>query len=133
MDEQKITIKSHWDRLPMNYIDTGDVEEGSDLSLNYFKKIDKIFKRKAFFAQEGDEKLFSGIINYSDLVGKKVLVVGCGMGSITQQLVLCGALVTAIDLSETSILATRKRLNYLGHNAPPLVDGVQARRGDYGL
>ena len=110
----KDDIKTHWDQNPMNYIDNKHEFSINDLTKDYFAQIDSIFYKKAFFAQDSGMSLFSKIIDYSSLEKKNVLVIGCGLGSITEQLVHSAAHVTAIDLSNTSIEATRKRLSMIG-------------------
>ena len=112
----KDVIKTHWDQNPMNYNDKIHDFSINDLTQDYFSQIDSIFYKKAFFAQDSGMSLFSKIIDYSSLEEKNVLVIGCGLGSITEQLVHSGANVTAIDLSSTSVKATRKRLSMTSNN-----------------
>jgi SAM-dependent methyltransferase len=49
--------------------------------------------------------------------GKKVLEIGCGIGTDTVRFARAGALVTAVDLSERSLELTRQRLAVYGLDA----------------
>ena len=49
-----------------------------------------------------------------DLEGRRILEYGCGLGRLTVLLAKSGARVTAFDLSERSIEATRERLEFNG-------------------
>ncbi len=54
---------------------------------------------------------FDKIIPFERLRDKKVLEIGCGMGFHTELMVRAGAIVTSIDISDTSVMATRTRLS----------------------
>lgn len=56
----------------------------------------------------------------SDLTGRRVLEIGCGMGLHTRELVERGAEVTAIDLTAPAVEATRARLALGGYEATVL-------------
>lgn len=49
-----------------------------------------------------------------DLAGKRILEYGCGLGRLTVLLAKSGAEVTAFDLSERSVEATRERVAFNG-------------------
>ncbi len=53
---------------------------------------------------------FGRIIPYAAIAGKDVLEVGCGMGLHTELMIRAGARVVSVDISDTSIDATRRRL-----------------------
>lgn len=61
--------------------------------------------------------LCDNIISKRDIEGKRVLEIGCGMGTMTEQFAAWGCDVTAIDLSPTSIEMTSKRLELAGLRA----------------
>jgi 2-polyprenyl-3-methyl-5-hydroxy-6-metoxy-1,4-benzoquinol methylase len=63
------------------------------------------------------DRPFDRILPYERLRGARVLEIGCGMGLHTSLMAGAGAEVEAIDLSPTSIEATRKRLELLGLSA----------------
>lgn len=65
-----------------------------------------------------DHRLFAEAANpYVEMMGlnelkdKRVLEIGCGMGMHSQMLLEAGASVTSIDISPTSVDATRRRLS----------------------
>jgi 2-polyprenyl-3-methyl-5-hydroxy-6-metoxy-1,4-benzoquinol methylase len=78
-------------------------------SAEWFDEIDRRFIESARHFAHTDVP-FGRIIPYHAIAGKKVLEVGCGMGLHTELMARAGALVTAIDISPTSIAATRTRL-----------------------
>jgi SAM-dependent methyltransferase len=78
------------------------------MSREWFEEMDRRFT-EASFPYLSDRRPFDRIIPDS-LDGKKVLEIGCGMGRHTQELAARGADVTAIDLTETAITATKSRL-----------------------
>lgn len=49
-------------------------------------------------------------MNLPQLAGKRVLEIGCGMGFHSEMLTRAGAALTSIDLSPTSVRATKTRL-----------------------
>src|SRR5262249_31175049 len=57
------------------------------------------------------------ILPFDTLEGRAVLEIGCGMGLHSELLVRAGARVTAIDISDTSVDATRRRLALKGLSA----------------
>ncbi len=57
---------------------------------------------------------FDKIIPFERLRGKKVLEIGCGMGYHTELMTRAGAIVTSIDISDTSVMATKARLSIKG-------------------
>ena len=65
----------------------------------------------------GDDAPFGRIIPFERLAGKEVLEIGCGMGFHTELMTRAGARVTAVDLSPTSVEATRRRLELKGLSA----------------
>lgn len=82
----------------------------------WFDEIDARFIHAArLFATE--QSPFDRIIPYRDLSGARVLEIGCGMGLHTELMIRAGARVTAIDISPTSIEATRRRLGLKGLTA----------------
>ena len=48
--------------------------------------------------------------NYGEYCGKKVLEIGCGIGTDAEQFVKAGAIYTGIDLSNESVKIARQRL-----------------------
>lgn len=74
---------------------------------------------KEYFEEVRDRKYFveSHIPSFADFprwTGKKVLEIGCGLGTDTISFAQAGASVTAIDFSETSIAIARQRAEVYG-------------------
>lgn len=62
----------------------------------------------------GTPNPFVELMDLENLAGKRVLEIGCGMGFHTELMLRAGAKLTSIDLSPTSVNATRKRLEIKG-------------------
>src|SRR5690242_13893513 len=104
-----------WNENPMSYDWHGELAT-KPFTKEWFDQIDARFVHGSrLFAT--DETPFDRIIPVNELRGKRVLEIGCGMGLHTETLARAGALVTAIDLTETAIQATRKRLDLKGLSA----------------
>ncbi|MFC1491340.1 class I SAM-dependent methyltransferase [Nitrospinota bacterium] len=102
-----------WTDFPMNYDnlakDPLGLQEGTE---EFFDEIDS-----RFFGQSvlhGGTPPFSKLIPFDSLNGKRVLEIGCGMGSHAQMLTEAGCLLTAIDLTSRAVELTRKRLAIRG-------------------
>jgi 2-polyprenyl-3-methyl-5-hydroxy-6-metoxy-1,4-benzoquinol methylase len=84
-------------------------------SAEWFAEADARFIRAArLFAT--DAQPFDRIIPFERLAGRKVLEIGCGMGLHSELLARAGAELHAIDLSPTSVMATRRRFELKGLN-----------------
>lgn len=74
----------------------------------WFDEIDRRFIYSArLFAHEASA--FDRIIPFAVLKDKRVLEIGCGMGLHAELMAQAGAKVVGIDISDTSVMATRKR------------------------
>lgn len=114
----KNNSKEWWSNHSQDYVSPGEIphlgvpDDMSDSDfIDYINKIDNNFRKDAYFAQDKSNSIFSKLIPCSDLSGKKVLEIGCGLGAHTEILSRSGAVLTSIDLSETSIKITKRRLN----------------------
>lgn len=119
-----------WTARTMSYDWTSPV--GAErYSREWYDEIDcRFIQHSRLFAHR--DAPFDRMIPFPQLHGMNVLEVGCGMGFHTELLVKAGAHVTAIDLSETSVRATQRRLalkalraEVLQHDAErlPFADG----------
>lgn len=123
--DQKSIIKNWWTSHSQDYREEykseylgADLEELSDDKfIQYIENLDSVFAKKAYFAQGRNKKLFSYLITKESLKNKKVLEIGCGLGSHSQMLAERGSKLTAIDLSDKSIYATNRRLELKGLEA----------------
>ncbi len=121
--KEKGHIKDWWAKRPMTYgqlhgelvyeTDTGEfiaVELGSR---EFFEQVDKTFYSwtQGLHTTEGH---FSGLFPYERYRNKKVLEIGCGMGTMIMNWAKQGAHVTAVDLNPVAIAQTKRRFELLG-------------------
>ncbi len=85
-------------------------------STDWFEESDRrfIFASRLF---AHDERPFGRIIPFDAIRGLRVLEIGCGMGLHSEHLVRAGADLTAIDISQTSVEATTRRMELKGLKA----------------
>src|SRR5438067_5946527 len=98
-------VRDYWDARPCN-IRHSTAEVGTR---QYF---DEVEARKYFV-----EPPIPRLAGYDRWKGKRVLEIGCGIGTDTVQFARAGALVTAVDLSKRSLELTRQRLSVYGLSA----------------
>lgn len=104
-----------WTDRTMSY-DWNEKIAAERFSLPWFDDADRRFIHGArLFAH--DQALFDRIIPFTELAGKRVLEIGCGMGLHTELLARAGAKLTSIDISDTSVEATTRRLALKGLQA----------------
>lgn len=106
-------VTTYWDRRPCN-IRHSTAEIGTR---QYF---DEVEARKYFV-----EPHIPGFAQFERWAGKRVLEIGCGLGTDTMNFARAGAQVTAVDLSEKSIDLARKRAQVLG-----LQDAIRFAQAD---
>ena len=105
-------VREFWDENPMDY-DWEEKRKGArEGTPKFFRKIDKEFFDAADFI-EYKKKPFGKIIPFKWIKDKKVLEVGCGMGSVSQLIAMHGAKLTSIDLTPRAIRNTNKRFSIL--------------------
>src|SRR5713226_6225513 len=104
-----------WAANPMAYDWRHDIG-AEQYSATWFDAIDTRFIHGArLFAHETGP--FDRVIPFDRIAGKRVLEIGCGMGLQTELMARAGADLTAIDITETAIAATAKRLTMKGLKA----------------
>jgi 2-polyprenyl-3-methyl-5-hydroxy-6-metoxy-1,4-benzoquinol methylase len=90
-------VRNYWNARPCNIrhsIQPVGTEE-------YFNEVE----RRKYFV----EPHITGFADFERWRGKKVLEIGCGIGTDTMNFARCGARVTAVDLSEKSLEVARQR------------------------
>jgi 2-polyprenyl-3-methyl-5-hydroxy-6-metoxy-1,4-benzoquinol methylase len=106
-------VRAYWNARPCN-IRHSPREVGTR---EYF---DEVEARKYFV-----EPHIPGFAEFPRWAGKKVLEIGCGLGTDTINFARHGAQVTAVDLSEESLALARRRAEVFG-----LQDRIQFVRGN---
>lgn len=106
----KQEVKSYWEKTPCGSGDVGSLDEGS---LQFFEEVE----RQRY---QGDSFMLD-VVPFKSWRGKRVLEVGCGLGTDLLQFARGGALVHGIDLTEKGARLTRKRLKLYGHDGEVLV------------
>lgn len=121
------TVKSFWDKRPCN-IKHSNKPVGS---LEYFEEV----AHRRYYV----EPHIRAFANFDSWKDKKVLEVGCGIGTDTVQFAKAGAHVTAIDLSEKSLDIAKEHaiafnvahmINFYQGNAEELIDIIPAQSFD---
>ena len=107
------TVKAYWDARPCN-IRHSSKPVGSK---EYF---DEVESRKYYV-----EPHIPGFAQFERWRGKKVLEVGCGIGTDTINFARAGAEVTAVDLSDKSLAIARQRAEVFG-----LADRIRFRQAN---
>lgn len=106
-------VKEYWDRRPCNL-------RHSEQPIGTKEYFDEVEARK-YFVEKHIPK-FAEFENWRD---KRVLEIGCGIGTDTINFARHGALVTSVDLSERSIEIARGRMTLFG-----MQDRVRFYRGN---
>jgi len=96
------TVQSYWDARPCNI-------RHSRQPIGTKEYFDEVEKRKYFV-----EPHIPGFAQFERWKGKKVLDVGCGIGTDTINFARAGAFVTAVDLSDRSLALVRQRVKVFG-------------------
>ena len=91
--------------------------EGSDGGFrpDLFEALAEVEARSFWF--QARNELIVWALNRYGVGARSFLEIGCGMGFHTETMVRAGARVTAVDLSPTSVAATRRRLELKGLQA----------------
>lgn len=106
-------VRAFWDSRPCNI-------RHSQKPIGSREYFDEVEARKYFV-----EPHIPGFADFPRWAGKRVLEIGCGIGTATISFARAGADVTAFDLSAESVELTRRRANVYG-----LEDRVHLAVGD---
>jgi len=95
-------VKEFWDKVPCNR-NHSKKEEGTK---DYFNEISE----KKYFV----EPHILTFANFDEWKGKKVLEIGCGLGTAAQSFVEAGAIYTGVEISKTSVDLAMQRFKVMG-------------------
>lgn len=98
-------VKKFWDERPCNV-------RHSDHTIGTLSYFDQVAQRK-FLA----EPHILSFIDFPAWNNKRVLEIGCGIGTIGANFIKHGARYTGVDISETTIAIARKAMNVYGLDA----------------
>lgn len=73
----------------------------------YYKEMTFEVPETVYYPRE-DSGLLAGVLEKMDMGGKKALEVGCGSGFLSVLMARQGASVTAVDISEEAVAATKR-------------------------
>jgi SAM-dependent methyltransferase len=122
-ETEKQKISDWWADRPMTYgvvhgapvyrTEKGDLLEVEFGSREFFEQLDKtVYKNYREFATT--EGFLGALFPYERYRGKKVLEIGCGMGTMLMNWALHGAEVSAVDLNPVAIAQSRRRFEVFG-------------------
>lgn len=112
-------VRDWWDQHPMNYqgYDRKELKTDDDYRA-FFLKVDSYWWNTTKQINSSNPlHLGDRLLNQSRVSGRRVLEIGCGMGTWTQTFAEWGCDVTAIDLTPYSVEMTKKRLKLAGLKA----------------
>ncbi|MBT3538551.1 class I SAM-dependent methyltransferase [Candidatus Parcubacteria bacterium] len=95
-------VRNYWNDRPCNI-------RHSNKDIGTKEYFDEVEKRKYFV-----EPHIPGFAEFDKWEGKKVMEVGCGLGTDTISFLRAGARVTAVDLSKESVKMAEKRAHVFG-------------------
>jgi 2-polyprenyl-3-methyl-5-hydroxy-6-metoxy-1,4-benzoquinol methylase len=113
-DHLQSESKGWWESNPMSY-DWHRTLEATEGTLEFYDEIDRRFLTSSPFYR--GERPFEKWIPFDRLRGKRVLEIGCGLGTHAQLLSATGCELTCIDLTEKAVENTRRRLDLRGLRA----------------
>ncbi|MGA9995584.1 MAG: class I SAM-dependent methyltransferase [Pyrinomonadaceae bacterium] len=108
--ELKGSVKGYWEKVPCG---AGDVETLEEGSLEFFETVEQ--------QRYGGDSFMFDVVGFNEWRGKRVLEVGCGLGTDLLQFARGGAEVYGIDLTQKGARLARKRLALYGQKGNTLV------------
>src|SRR5579872_2555143 len=116
----KNDVERWWAENPMTYgrthgqTDYREAEQQPQRgTLEFFQNVDAAFYAWNASLHSADGR-FAKLFPYHRYAGRRVLEIGCGMGTMAMNWALRGAEITAVDLNPTSIEQTKSRFALMG-------------------
>jgi 2-polyprenyl-3-methyl-5-hydroxy-6-metoxy-1,4-benzoquinol methylase len=119
--------RNWWAKNPMSY-DWRGTNPAPEGTREFFEEIDRRFFHASPLYR--GERPFADLIPFAQLRGKRVLEIGCGLGSHSQLLAEAGCKLTSIDLTPRAVMLTTRRLAL--HHLLADVREMDAERMDFG-
>ena len=113
-DRLQAENKGWWEANPMSY-DWHKTLQSSEGTREFYEEVDRRFFSSSSFYR--GKQPFEKWIPLDRLRGKRVLEIGCGLGTHAQLLSDAGCDLTCIDLTEKAVENTRRRLQLRGLHA----------------
>jgi SAM-dependent methyltransferase len=105
--ERQAANDAWWSQHPMTYMPDGtELVPGTK---PWFEDIDRRFLDTAYYAEENGVP-FGRYLTPEIASGRKVLEIGCGMGTHAGMLIAAGADYSGVDLTDRAVEMTRRRL-----------------------
>jgi ubiquinone/menaquinone biosynthesis C-methylase UbiE len=102
----KDIIKNYWEKhLPQTWYSNKEL-----YSNEFFLDLEKKRYQKYY-------RYLKSVVEFDKFSGKKVIEIGCGIGTDLIQFARSGAIVTGIDLTDEAITITKKRFEFAELNA----------------
>jgi SAM-dependent methyltransferase len=125
-DHLQAESKGWWEANPMSY-DWHRTLLASEGTREFYDEVDRRFFSSSSFYR--GERPFEKWIPLDRLRGKRVLEIGCGLGTHAQLLSAAGCNLTCIDLTEKAVENTRRRLELQG--LPADIRRMDAEKMDF--
>ncbi len=109
MTNPQADSRGWWEQNPMTYDWERTLYIGPGTPA-WFAEVDRRFLTSAYYARTKEGIEFGRFLPSDELRGKKVLEIGCGMGTHAQMLAQTGADVIAVDLTTQATRMTQRRL-----------------------
>jgi SAM-dependent methyltransferase len=131
VNRQVHDVRQWWDEHPMDYqgYDKKQLKADDDYRA-FFDRVDESWwNATSQINSSNPVHLGDRLLDKNRVAGRRVLEIGCGMGTWTQTFTEWGCDVTAIDLTGYAVEMTKKRLELAGLKA----DVLQMDAADTGL
>jgi len=91
-------IREYWNKNPFEY----QLSRSPLGTIDYFRDVESYYSKKYGYLKK--------YVNYNSFGRKKILEIGCGMGTHLVPLAKAGAIVTGVDISDLAVEMSKKNL-----------------------